>query len=132
MVRFDPYSKAKLRLMCLTLIFLLLSGCVKSPQEEELGNPSPADFLENEDADIFVLGSIVYSNARDLEWVKELDYTIGEQIGEITNQSSEAKDFKSGTSNKLPNGTKIYETDTPAYIVIVEGTEIPYIAMIEG
>ena len=78
------------------------------------------------------LDRIVYSNAQDLEWVKELTYIIGEQVGEITRKTDKARNFKSGTSNKLPVGTKIYQTDTPAYIVIVDGKEIPYLGMYEG
>jgi hypothetical protein len=115
-------------LLFTTLLLLVLSGC----QEAYKGNPTPKDFLGSSDADIFVLDSIVYSNAQDLEWLKELPYILGEQVGEITRQTDKAWNFKSGTSNKLPVGTKIYETDTPAYIVVVDGKEIPYLGMYEG
>lgn len=114
--------------LLLTLLLLILTGC----QEAYKGNPTPKDFLGSSDADIFFLDSIVYSNAQDLEWVKELTYILGEQVGEITKNTDKARNFKNGTSNKLPVGTKIYETDTPAYIVIVDGKEIPYLGMYEG
>ncbi len=112
----------------ITSLLMVLSGC----QEVNKGNPTPKDFLGSSDADIFVLDSIVYSNAQDLEWVKELTYILGEQVGEITKQTGKAWKFKSGTSNKLPVGTKIYITDTPAYIVVVDGKETPYLGMYEG
>lgn len=122
-------------LMYLTLLLLVLSGCIggENSQSGVIGNPKPADFLKDGDADIFVLlGNIVYSNGQDIEWVNELDYSLGEQIGEITKQTDEAGDFENNTANKLPIGTKIYETDTPAYIAVVEGKKLPYIKMLEG
>lgn len=112
----------------ITLLLLVVSGC----QEAYKGNPTPKDFLGSSDADIFVLDRIVYSNAQDLEWVNELPYLLGEQVGEITKKTDKSWKFKSGTSNKLPVGTKIYITDTPAYIVVVDGKEIPYLGMYEG
>lgn len=111
-----------------TFLLVVLSGC----QEAYKGNPTPKDFLGNSDADIFVLDSVVYLNAQDLEWLKDLPYELGEQVGEITKKTDKAKNFKSGTSNKLPVGSKIYITDTPAYIVVVDGKEIPYLGMYEG
>lgn len=92
----------------------------------------PKDFLKNEGADIFLLGGIVYSNAQDVEWVTELEYKLGEQIGEVTMKTDKASSFKNGTANKLPVGAKIYETDTPVYIVIFNDKEVPYLKMIEG
>ncbi|MEH7237825.1 hypothetical protein [Bacillus sp. JJ1562] len=96
------------------------------------GNPTPADFLDNENADIFQLDGIVYSNAHDVDWVQELDYTVGEQVGEINTHSERAFRFSDGTASILPIGTKIYETDTPVYIANVDGQEVPYLKMIEG
>lgn len=96
------------------------------------GNPTPKDYLNHEDADIFLLGDHVYSNAEDLDWVSELEYELGEELGEITNQADKASEFKDGTANKLPIGTKIFNTNTPAYIAIVNGKGIPYLKMVEG
>jgi len=114
--------------LSVTFLLLVLSGC----QEAYQGNPTPKDFLGSSDADIFVLDSTVYSNTQDLEWVKELPYVLGEQVGEITKKTDRAWNFKSGTSNKLPVGTKIYKTDTLAYIVVVDDKEILYLGMYEG
>lgn len=111
----------------ITSLLMVLSGC----QEANKGNPTPKDFLGSSDSDIFILDGIVYSNAQDLEWVKELTYILGEQVGEVTKRTDKAMNFKSGTSNKLPVGTKIYKTDTLAYIVVVDGKEIPYLGMYE-
>ncbi|MGE7926871.1 hypothetical protein [Lysinibacillus xylanilyticus] len=113
-------------LLFLCLSFVVLSGCVTN------GNPTPKDFLKDGKADIFVLDDIVYSNVENIDWVKELDYTIDEKIGVITKQTNKSKGFVNGTSNKLPVGTIIYKTDTPINIAIVDGKEIPYLKMIEG
>lgn len=74
----------------------------------------------------------MFSNAQDVEWVTDLDYELGVQVGEITEQEDKASKFKNGTANILPVGTKIYETNTPAYVAIVNGKEIPYLKMVEG
>ncbi|MEW9051200.1 MAG: hypothetical protein AB2392_08585 [Neobacillus sp.] len=111
-------------LTILLMTVLMVSGC-----RNELGNPRPEDFLHNERADIFQLDGIVYSHVRGEQ---ELNYTLGEQVGEIVRQTDKAWRFKDGSANKLPVGAKIYETDTEITIVIVDGKEIPYIKMLEG
>ncbi|WP_053075118.1 hypothetical protein [Ornithinibacillus californiensis] len=131
------FSRKGKFLLFLTILLVVLSGCGNTQgnrQSETIGNPTPKDFLEDGNADIFVLDGIVYSNVEDVDWVKESDYTIGEEVGEITKQSDKANEFENGTSNKLPVGTKIYETDTQIYIAIVDvdGKEIPYLKMLEG
>lgn len=117
-----------LLVVCMILLLVVLTGCNTGYK----GNPTPKDFLGNAGADIFVLDEIVHSNAQDVDWVQDLDYTVVEQVAEITKQSSKAWNFKSGTANKLSVGTKIYNTDSGFLIAIVEGVEIPYLAMYEG
>ena len=127
--------KRNLFLSSVLTVLVLLAGCVDSvnPSEPQaIGNPTPKDYLKYEDADIFLLNGIVHSNMEDVDWVQELAYTLGEEIGEITKQTDSAQEFENGTSNKLPVGTKIYRTDTPLYIAIVDGKEIRYMEMIEG
>ena len=52
-------------LLLLSFLCLLLTGCNSSFNESKTtGNPTPIDFLKNENADIFLLGGIVYSNAQ--------------------------------------------------------------------
>lgn len=119
-------------LMILFVSIIVLTGCSSKAEQSVTKNPTPYEFLQNENADIFLLEDTVFSNAINIEWVQEETYTIGEEIGEISSQSNEAKDFKNGTANKLPVGTKIYETDTQIFIAIVENREIPYLQMVEG
>ena len=123
-------------LLCLTVILSMLSGCGNTQENisqlEVIGNPTPNDFLKDPNADIYVLGDIVYSNVADIDWVKELDYTIVKEVGEIKKQTNKAKDFENVTSNILPIGTKIYVTDTLIYIAKVDNKEIPYLKMLEG
>ena len=122
-------------LFLFTILLVVLTGYRISHENSEtvtIGNPTPKDFLEESNADIFLFDNIVYSNVDNLDWVKDLNYSIGEEIGEITKQTKKANHYKNGTSNKLPVGTKIYKTDTQIYIAIVDGKEIPYLKMLEG
>lgn len=117
----------------LGILFVFLVGCNSdNSSSPSIINPPPKDYLKYDNADIFLLDGYVFSNAADVEWVTELEYKLGEQVGEITKQTNKASKFKNGTANKLPIGTKIFETDTPAYIAIVDGDEIPYLKMVEG
>ncbi len=113
--------------MLLLVVCLLVGGCTGTT-----GNPTPRDYLKEESADIFYYEDIVYANVEgiDYEWVE--DYTIGKEFCEITRQTTKSFLNKDGTANILPVGTIIYETDTPLYIAILEGKEIPYMAMLEG
>jgi hypothetical protein len=79
-----------------------------------------------------MIDSVVYSNGQNIDWVKNKKYTLGKQIGEITNKTDSASRFKNGSANLLPVGTKIYEIDTTIYIAIVKGKEKPYIKEVEG
>lgn len=106
---------------------MFIVGC-----SNEMGNPRPADFLKNENADIFLLDGIVYSNVEHVDWVTGIEYTLGKQIGEVIKQTDKAWKFKDGSANKLPLGAKIYETDTELTIVIIEDKEIPYFKIVEG
>lgn len=108
------------------LLFTLLIGCNIN------GNPKPSDFLNKKNADIFMLDGVVYSNGQNIDWVKKKKYTLGKQIGEITNTTNSAYRFKDGSANILPVGTKIYETNTAIYIAIVNKKKIPYIKEVEG
>ncbi|MCA1011698.1 hypothetical protein [Halobacillus halophilus] len=88
--------------------------------------------MDNENADIVLLGGVIYSNAQDVEWVQELDYKIDEQIGEVTKKTDKGSNFTNGTANKLPVGVKLYDTNTQVNIAIVNDKHIPYLKMIEG
>lgn len=108
------------------LVFTLLVGCNIN------GNPKPSDYLNKNNADIFMLDRVVYSNGQNIGWVKKKKYTLGKQIGEITNTTNSASRFKDGSANLLPVGTKIYKTNTVIYIAVVNEKKIPYIKEVEG
>ncbi|MDC3417723.1 hypothetical protein [Aquibacillus salsiterrae] len=131
------FSKLLLSLSILFISLLLAcndDGYSINPfsSSSSITNPTPKDYLQNDNADIFLLDGYVYSNAQDVEWVTELEYEVGDQIGEITKQADKASQFNNETANRLPIGTKIFETNTPAYIAIVNGEEILYLKMVEG
>ncbi|UOQ83465.1 hypothetical protein [Gracilibacillus salinarum] len=115
-------------LVPIMIISICLVGCTMS----STGNPTPREFLQYDDADIFQLDDYVFSNAQDVEWAQELEYALGKHVGEITKQTNKAIRFTNGTANKLPVGTKIFETDSPVYIAIVDGEERVYLKMVEG
>jgi PBP1b-binding outer membrane lipoprotein LpoB len=125
------------------LVVLLLAMAIvacsnqATPKEPEivLDNPTPEEILaENENADIFVLNGIVYSNAEDIEWVNEKELTLGEEVGEIKKQTSNSDEFENYTATLLPVGTKIYQPVEKGdiYIVRVDGKEIRYLGLREG
>lgn len=129
-----PMKRVVMLLVFLIMLVFVVacSNSINPAQPQATGNPTPKDYLKNGNADIFLLDGIVYSNVEDVGWVQELDYTIGEEVIEITKQSGKSQDFENGTSNKLPVGTKVYRTDTPVYIAIVDDKEIRYLGMYEG
>lgn len=62
-------------IICFIAVFAVLSGCADTqvePKSGVIGNPTPEDYLDNSDADIFLLNEIVYSLVEDVDWVKEL------------------------------------------------------------
>ncbi|MER2078710.1 hypothetical protein [Psychrobacillus psychrotolerans] len=121
-----------MRTITISLIFLFfLTGCSQS-----VGNPTASDIInENEDADIFQWNGLVYSNASNIERVQELELIKGEELGEITRQTSNKWLFKDGAATELPVGTKIYESnddDTYNLIIELEEEEIVYVVLLEG
>ncbi|MFC4408878.1 hypothetical protein ACFOZY_00370 [Chungangia koreensis] len=119
---------------------LLLSSCNTKETNQlnniETGNPTVEEILvENENADIFLLNGIVYSNAEQIDWVVNQELTVGQEVLEITKQTSDSHDFSNGSATKLPVGTKIYEKidgNGDIVIAIVEGKEIRYLGLREG
>ena len=122
-----------IKLSTLLILIIIFSGCSVPKVDTVADNiPTPKKLLEEPDADIFVLDGAPYSNAEDVDWVMESDFSIGELVGEITKQSNHAGDFKNGTANKLPIGTKIYGGGKGFVIAIVGEKKIPYLIMVEG
>lgn len=129
--------------MLLLFLSLLLTACSGQtpPSGTErtaavIGNPTAEQVLhQSEDADIFMLGDIVYANADNLDWVQQLQ--IGElaEIGKIQTNYREGTDFINEMSTKLPIGTIIYEPTAkqgPVLIAEVEGKRVRYVGLIEG
>lgn len=69
----------------LSILFIFLVSCNDDySSSSSTSNPTPKDYLKYDNADIFLLDGYVFSNAEDVEWVTELEYDLGEQVGEIT------------------------------------------------
>jgi predicted small lipoprotein YifL len=122
---------------------LFLAGCGEKPpspsdashtpeQQATIGNPAPADFLDNPDADIFYFGGVVYINAEHLDWVQPREYTKTELLGKITKRTFDPDEFSDGAASRLPVGTPVYRTDTGIFVAVVGGKDIRYIKMVEG
>ncbi len=96
---------------------LLIGGCSDSGWSSSGGimqsttvNPVPADFFkENEQADLFMWGDIVYVPADTLEWVQQLKFAGKEKVGEITATGDPSSTWVNGMSSRLPEGTTIYQ-----------------------
>jgi len=74
-------------------------------------------------------------NASNIERVQELELIKGQELGEITRQTSNKWLFKDGVATELPVGTKIYESnddDTYNLIIELEEEEIVYVFLLEG
>ncbi len=128
-------------------LLMFITGCSseiqkKIPQENEvnimhtaIGNPTADEVLTKyKQTDIFLMNGIVYVNAEEIDWVKDLELTIGKEVMEISSQSNKGEDFIEGTASTLPIGTKIYKPIEKGdiYIAIINGKEIRYLGWREG
>ncbi|MEC2158863.1 hypothetical protein [Virgibacillus halodenitrificans] len=121
-------------------LFTILTACDNYNEdkinEKAEDNPTPKEILgDDENADIFFMDGIVYTNAENIEWVSKEDLTIGEKIGVIKNQTDNSEGFVNLTASKLPIGTEIYEPQNKSgsiYIVKLNNEEIPYLGLVEG
>lgn len=107
----------------------------KTGENDYIGKPTAKDILtNNEDADIFMLNGIVYSNAEEIEWVAKQELTLGKEIGKIKRQSKEGSEFENYTATKLPVGTIIYEPVEKGdiYIVLIDNKQMRYLGLREG
>src|SRR5690625_1126592 len=115
-------------LLILFLSIVLTVACNNQTTPEkpgnDVGNPTAEQILlEDENADIFVLNDIVYTNAEHIEWVNEEKLTAGDEVGEIRKQTTDSDAFEDFTATKLTVGTKIYNPveNSSVYIVKVDG-----------
>ncbi len=128
------------------VLLALITGCSSETQkkaekvQEEaaviyIGNPTVDQVLTKyQQTDIFLMNDIVYVNSEEIDWVKALDLTIGEEVMEITSQSKNSETFIEGTASILPIGTKIYKPleKGDIYIAVVKDKEIRYLGWREG
>lgn len=105
-------------------------------EEETIGNPTVVDVLgKDQGADIFLFNGIVFQNAKNVEWVSKIEFSLGEEVGEIKKQTLKPEEFEESAATKLPAGTKIYrpvDFPGPVYIILLNGEEIPYLGLLEG
>ncbi|WP_226036601.1 hypothetical protein [Aquibacillus saliphilus] len=95
----------------------------------KIGNPTAKEILTgNPDADILKLDGLVYSNASELEWIKDNEYTRGDQIGEIRKQTTNTWWYRNFSASKLQKGTKIYTSNDKEY----KSGDAPVIVLVEG
>jgi hypothetical protein len=131
------FNRRMLPVVLLLAMAIVACNNQTTPKEPEiiLDNPTPEEILaDNENADIFFLNGIVYSNAEHIEWVNEKELTLGEEVGEIKEQTSNSDEFENYSATLLPVGTKIYQPVEKGdiYIVRVDGKEIRYLGLREG
>lgn len=127
-------------LLEIVIVAFAVAACDNQMNEnamvEEIGNPTAEDILaENPDADIFMFNDVIYTNADNIDWVNEQELTLGNEVAEITQQTTDSEKFKNGTATKLPVGTKIYEPEAQTgdvYGVVIGGEEIYYFGLREG
>lgn len=103
-------------------------------KEHQIHSTLDEVMAEDTNADLFYLNGIVFVNATDLKWVKDLDKKIGDEIAEIKKQATKPEEIKDQTATVLPVGTKIYKLEDypgPVYIAVVDEKEIPYLGLVE-
>ncbi|RPF55419.1 hypothetical protein [Aquisalibacillus elongatus] len=121
------------------VIIILLVGCNdqsnNQPDLEISKNLDAEDILENNpDADILMVDDIIYKNAKNINWVQEKNYTLGEKIGVVEKVTDSHSQFDNFSATKLPKGAEIYEPKEKGdiYIVVVDEKEIRYLGLREG
>ncbi len=121
---------------------MFITACAGSNPEDAkthsaaVGNPAAEQILrEDRNVDIFMFGGIVYQNAEQVDWVRELQLTPGQQVGEIKKRYRDGDKFENEMSTRLPEGTKIYapkEKNGALLLVETNGQPIKYLGLIEG
>lgn len=121
----------RLKVIFLLLTFtLILSGCSISTKN----NASPEKLLEsNPDSDFFVIEGVVYINASDIEWIKELTLESYELTGKILKTGVTAS-FSNLSSTKLNKNIEIYSVKGREDILLAKVGKyyIPYLKWVEG
>ncbi|MEY9972068.1 hypothetical protein ABH966_002442 [Lysinibacillus sp. RC46] len=122
-------------LLFVVLFSLFLVGCNEKGTVATIKSKKPdaAEVLRlDNQADIFQWkGNILKTN---IEWIDELEVNEDKNIGEIEFNATKAEDFKNGTANLLPIGTKIYSVKERDDIFIVKYDNVVkrYLVLSEG
>lgn len=98
------------------------------------GNPDAEEILSMApDANIFQYDDLIYETG--IDWVEEKPLTKDKQVGEIKETRDKGINFKNGTANKLPVGSKIFTTKEESKMFLLvesEGKILKYYALVEG
>lgn len=123
--------KKSAALILALLLAALPAGC--AAVSRTTGDDSPESvYAEDKNADFFVYEDTVYMNAQDLEWVRAMQLTAGEQAGEIK-RTGVTEEFQDRDATVLDQGTLIYESDSSEVLLAEDGDElIPYLKYVEG
>lgn len=107
------------------------AGCAAVSLTVENDSPESV-YAEDKNADFFVYEDTVYINAQDVEWVRNMQLTAGEQAGEIK-RTDVNKGFEDWDATVLEQGTVIYESDASEILLAEDGDElVPYLKYVEG
>lgn len=119
----------KILISFLATLFML-TGCIIQTTH----NPTAKETLaQNPNADIFQHKGIIYTNASNIEWVRQTELTIGERVGTIKKQYTDGLTFGNEMATKLPVGAEIFDGGGRSILIVkLEGKEIRYLGMLEG
>jgi hypothetical protein len=114
------------------LFILVLTGCSSVVP----GNPTSKTILkEDPQADILQINQLIYIKVADQGSLKNGDFIKEDKIGEIKKTTTSTLFFKDFYATKLPVGSEIFATndhDTYTIIVVIDGKQILYKALVEG
>ncbi len=119
----------KIMLMLILSSYILI-GCSYASSKNQL----PNSILKNDvNADFFIMDSLVFINAENVEWVENLELEKGELLGKI-NKTNVKRNFEDWDATQLNKDTPIYKVNGRNDLVLIklEDKYIPYIKYIEG
>ncbi len=120
-----------LKIIVITFLSLsLLLGCSYTSSKNQL----PDSILkEDSNADFFIINSIVFINAENIDWIEKIELRKGDLLGKIT-KTNVKSNFKNWNATQLKKGTLIYQVIEQDNIVLVEleNKFIPYLKYVEG
>lgn len=127
--------RREIRKMAAAVLLLMITGagagCAAVSLTVENDSPESV-YAEDKNADFFVYEDTVYINAQDVEWVRNMQLTAGEQAGEIK-RTDVTKGFEDWDATVLEPGTVIYESDASEILLAEDGDElVPYLKYVEG